>query len=382
MTGQNSWHCCCGCWIFEDDFTAANSTTVSGWNEVTGDWEILNNRLHEKVGGGGTANAKIICNSALPDRSKGEMYLVVSVIDPSTNDVFYLYPACMTTIAIGDIVAIFTYLGGLEWNVDVTLSGVSQDSIQMTSAPIVAGVHRLWVCVDQEYGMVKAGITSVGDEYVWVEADPGQGQYFGLGHNNAATGATFDDVYVTEMRKGTVVCSGCFCWCLGAAPGRTLTARFLDATGRASCLNGYSWTMEPDWWTNSFTWLGSVTVAATSDGGLSTEMEFRLTCASGNDDDSDWPGRNFLLDFENNMCCTTNSNACGTYQPIAEESTCSPFSLVFGPFQLRCDDLTCWLCWPPLEPGIDPPPLGIPTCDTNDPNFSGEYYIIITETVP
>jgi len=50
MASKNKAGCnCCGtvtnCVIGEDTFDRANSTTVDGWTELFGDWEIETNKL-------------------------------------------------------------------------------------------------------------------------------------------------------------------------------------------------------------------------------------------------------------------------------------------------------------------------------------------------
>ena len=74
--------CCCGdCVIFVDDFNRADSTAVDGWTEVSGDWSILSNQLHET----GTVGATIIANAASPDVS---FYVAVDVPSVAENAIY------------------------------------------------------------------------------------------------------------------------------------------------------------------------------------------------------------------------------------------------------------------------------------------------------
>lgn len=341
-------------------------TTVPNWNEVTGDWGIVDGRLCEHWQGGGTYGAKIICTEPVPERSAGEMAIGVDVYDPLIGDYYILYLCCLDEETTGSVDALFLYEGGADWVVSIRVDGSVVYSINMTGDPVAELTYRLWACTDLEVGMIRAGVVALGQEYAWEEREAGDGRYAGLGHLNMKEfgyGAQFDNFTLTELRTETIICYDCFCWCLGFAPRKRLIARFIDTSGRADCLSTDEFEMDAEWWTSQFAWYGEFTHPPTAAGGLETTMTFRLTCAADDDDDEAWPGKNFLLDFVNDTCCVVNTNQCGTYQPIAEESTCEPiFSLVFGPFNLGYMDLTCNLCYPVTEEPHD-----------------GSYKIVITE---
>jgi hypothetical protein len=372
--------CCCGCWQVFDNFDRDDSTDVSSrWNESTGDangdWGISGWTLIEKYGGSreGTADAVIFCTSGEPARSAGEQSIGIDVVDAQSGDVFRIYPACTDAETLGTTTVEFRNIGGGEWT--TTVGG---DSVQQTATLIVEDTNHLWVCVDHKTGQLTAGVTSDDDPYLWLDNyDAGTGRYVALGHDNETYGAVFDNFVFSELRKGTKLCADCFCGCLGYTPKKSLVATFTDATDRASCLapGGTGRTIDLEWEWNSGLqrWYGEITVPG-GDHGSDTMLAFALKCAQADDDDPDWPGKNFTLDFISTNCCALNSNGCGVYQPIAEESTCEdPFSLVFGPFLLGCTDLTCNLCYNANTPAV----MGM--CDTGDPNFDGEYYIVITE---
>lgn len=354
--------CCCACWFFVDDFDRSNSTHPGpNWNEVTGDWEILDLELHEKANGGGTSGAKLFGTTPVPAGSEGEMTLSIVVVDPQVNDCFYLYPCCRDTSTVGDVSVRYTYIGSETWDVEILSSGSGGlESARQLAAPIAPGRYTLWVCADRQTRMIRAGVISIGDPPAWEDNhDPGDGRYYALGHGNTTNGATFDDFYVTELRSALTTCTDCWCWCLYHALPKTLTATFTNATERAACIDGRSFELNWEWNAGLPRWRGSTTVTRQ---GVSVTLEFAIYCASGDDDVPSYPGKNVTLDFHNNMCCVANSNGCGTYLPVAADSTCQPLSLVFGPFVLATGDLTCRLCYDPLS---GPP--------------NGQYYLVITE---
>lgn len=380
--------CCCKCWAFSDDFGGSDSTSIApDWNEVTGDWEYLGNHLHEEVGGGGTANAVVICTHKVPLGSKGQMTIGVVIIDPVDGDKDYIYPCCVDEDTVGPVEVEFLCTDApASWTVtirnggDVATADFTAD-VDITDYPHVkVGAE---VCADTVAKMVKAKMSRALDPYAWADVDPGDGRYSGLGHDNTTSGVLYDDYVVAEMIHGSVVCNDCFCRCLKFALTLKLLATFHDATGRASCLDGLTFDLD---WNAALGWWDGEKLIPAGDHGTATTMEFILRCASGEDDNPDWPGENITLDFSNNVCCATNTNGCDVYQAVAVSSSCTAteMTLTFGPFYLSCEELNCNLCYNVHTPGLPPeecPTPGTPCCDPDDPNYTGEYYIVVTDSV-
>lgn len=87
-----SCHCCAGCLQFLDYFDRANNTVVSGWTEVSGAWQILDNKLRED----GNSGAKIIADRAgttlsfwvtatIPAIIQDAIYILISNYKDSSN---------------------------------------------------------------------------------------------------------------------------------------------------------------------------------------------------------------------------------------------------------------------------------------------------------
>jgi hypothetical protein len=380
--------CCCGiCWSFLDNFNRTPSDDIGpNWHEELGEWDIIGSAeegwLHEKHDGGGTANATVICTRPVPLHSAGEMSISVWFCDPQTGDINYIYPACIDESTHGPCVVKFECTTApARWTVTVLLSGTSigtRDYVaavdNTTNYPSVGAT----VCVDDhdapEIHMIKAYMpNSAGTEPIWIDNnDAGDGRYAGLGHDNPTTGVIFNNFALYELRlaNGTM-CVDCFCNCLGHPPQKALHAVYHDATYRAACMEGVGWDMDWEWTTGVGSWHGHVTVPATAEGGLATEFAYVLTCAEADDNDPTWPGKNFDLSMPMGVWCGTDGSAAR--EPVAELSTCDPFSLTFGPYHLSArDDLMCNVCLPIGTPsdcyGLTPSDLCF-----------GEFYIVITE---
>jgi hypothetical protein len=331
----------------------------------------------------GTADAVILCTQPVPDRSAGEMDISVKVVDSQTGDVFRIYPACTSSEALGPITVEFENLGGGEWKVSC-----GSDFITQTASLVAPDTVQLQVCADHSVGMIKAGLASpsgADDAYLWLDdTDAGTGRYAAIGHDNGTSpnnnGVIFDDFQIAELRTETIFCDDCFCWCLGKVPKKTLLISVIDPVNRAQCLIDLFGTLEWEWNSGAPRWYGEIDVPAWG-GGSSETMTFDVRCAQSGDDDPEWPGKNFTLDF-GTRCCDANSNGCGTYQPIADKSSCNSFQLKFGPFVLTSGDLNCRACWQPNTP-VDPGTLMNDCMNDdpakNDPNCEGQYYLLLTE---
>jgi hypothetical protein len=386
--GGGFWCCCGGCWIWYDHFNRAASTNVGGdWNEVSGDWEIVDagtgdlcgtcsppfNQLHEKAGetigaGSNTANAKIIGTNPEPADSAGEMAIMVYVMDPTVGDKYFIYPCCTDSSTVGPVSCEyeFTNAGTHEWL--VTINGGTGASKTLHYSPFTpSGGHvayRLKACADHATSQVKAGGFILEDSEVWEDClDPGDGLYYGLGHNNTGTGAVFDDFWVEELTDGTTQCFACWCWCLERPLRKHLYAEIFDAVDRADCLDGIGWTMTWDETVTPHRWTGTGTFPLYT-AGTYRDFDWELTCDTGDDNDPLWPGHNIVLTCtDSGVCIFWHGTPTQTlWLPKADTSTCTPLSLEYGPFLMTKGDLSCQVCYQPTLPP-----------DT------GSFYIRITE---
>lgn len=377
--------CCCGnCWVWEDHFNRSASTNLGAdWNEVAGNWEIVDadtgdmcggcpsphNQLHEKAGetvGGGsnTGSAKVISTKQVPADSAGEMSIYVYVMDPQEGDVFFIYPCCTDSSTVGSVSCKYEYLGSHEWTISIL--GGSTTSVTIHLAPFTPKsghvAYRLWACADHEVQQVRAGGLQLGEETAWEDClDPGTGRYFGLGHDNADHGAVFDDFYVTEIRDATQQCTECWCWCLTTTVRKRLYAEIFDATGRAACLDGLGWNMTWDDVTvTPARWLGVAPMPLA--GGGTRDVHWEVTCSSGEDNLPSWPGKNITLSATDGCVGMTGVLVPISWIPNPDSSTCDPLSLEFGPIMMATGDLACSICYNPLS-GPD----------------EGEFYVRLTE---
>jgi hypothetical protein len=236
--------------------------------------------------------------------------------------------------------------------------------------------------------MVKAWVDPTVNEYgAWAtEVDPGAGRYAGLGHNNTGHLNHFDNFYMEEIRTSTEICVPCFCQCETFTVPSKLLATIINATGgngRATCLNGKTWDM--DFYNTTPTprpqvvqWIGGFTES-------SEIMEWILSCGTG-------AATTFSLYWNkcghkisdgppevwNNCSLGLTVESCDndpSWMALAG-STCTPLSLVFGPFPLSFT-FHCDLCDTYNSPGGCVIPHGVP--GHTDVDCDGTYYIEITE---
>jgi len=371
--------CCpCDCVSEYDDFYRPDSTNLGpDWYEETGDWGVENFELVEQYGAdAGTANA--CCMFKIPATSgiDNGMWVAMSIDQSNvvTDDEFYLYVCCDDWDDPSSGLKVeFKYLGGGWWRTTIPGGGANGTKDQVADPAGIGGPDnvRMYVCADHMTSMVRAGMVSAGYEYAWADdVDPGSGLYAGVGHNNTEHKNIFDDWVFTELRIPSMVCSDCWCYCLGRPPKRSLKATITGATGRASCLGGVEWDMDWEWNSGTSRWEGTAEYPRNpSYGEYYQDVDFWLYCDGDDDDDEDHPGKNFTLYWATGAgCCNANAGGClAGHIPIAASSTCDPFSLTFGPFYLAWSDFTCYACH-------NPTPM-----DPGDGTGSGYYYIVITE---
>jgi len=184
----------------------------------------------------------------------------------------------------------------------------------------------------------------------------------------------FDDFTARELRTPEIDCVSCFCHCgdLGNRNNvqKDLTLTIVNAIDRAACMDARYVAMTWDWNSGVPRWVSDVMRVYSLTGGSSKYSDFKwyLECATHDPAD---PFGHFSLNWYPGykLCCSGNSSGCdGVYYPDEMSSTCSPLSLVFGPFVLSVGELTCNACY---DAGTPMPPSSFDT---------GEYYIVLTES--
>lgn len=396
--------CCCECWVFSDDFDRTPSTDLgTDWNESTGqadgDWEIIlyNSTqyvLHEKYGEtpgeGGTADAIVFCKRAVPVRNidgettDGEMFIHVDVVDPQEGDIYRIYPCCTDDETLGAVAVEFEYA---DDTTDAWLITIGSDTLETTGEPnVLTGEVSLSVCADHTNGQIKACVGARwASPTLYSDTDPGSGQYAAIGHDNADTGALFDNFSIGELRIPTEICLACFCTCEDQLMPYTLYGEFKwcsDGTNdRLSCMEGIDWTMTAVSGTTTMIWTGEVEVTTVEDTPVVQRIVFTLTC------DANWTLSMVVYEGETQVECACFSStwygdpdtAAARWEddddPAPEHySTCSPLALVYGPWEVNVQDDCNW-CYKyltPLDCVIGGPPADPTLCN-------GVFWIVISE---
>ncbi len=342
-------NCCpCNCFVFADNFNRADSTDVgAAWHEEDGDWAISGFCLVEPS----NTLARIYGTGPVPADSGGEMHMSVDVLNPATNDIYYLYIACTDEHGAGGEWAKFTYLGSSEWRVLLS-TGETKDQ----TFPDVAGHTPLWACIDSD-GFLMAGVAGSVHEFPWSsDGATALGRYYGIGHGVVADGAVFDNFSVEELRNGTVLCRLCFCHCQGHHLPKVLRLSVVDGESRASTMTGVV-DMHWEWNSGLYRWVSDVLTIE------DVPFKWALGCGTA---DPDHPFNHlglywYIADPDiYRSCCAANPGGCGgLHLPIEGSSTCSPLSLRYGPFTLSWGEFTCEV--------------------VGDSSLLGTYYIGITE---
>lgn len=364
--------CCCPgeCYVFYDQFNRSDSTDLGAdWTEVVGYWSIVAKRLVEV----GTADAKAITTAEVPADSAGEMDAFVQVYNYSVGDVYRLYVAWDSTSEYYMLQV--TYLGGDEWYIELchntSVLATATQQATVFGVPPTTNYVVLQACIDSD-GNFQGGVISTLDEMAWI-TDSGTpfGRKAGVGHDNTG-GAVFDEFYFTELRTDDIVCSACWCHCNGNVPSKRLLATVYNATDRAACLDGLQCYLDYDWNGGVPFWSGTIHRT----GGGDCDIEFKVLCDATID--LDCPGREWTLENLLGSCCTNLAGGgefgCTPITPDCDTSTCWPLNLVFGPFEMRDDDLICGCCY---APGTFTDPI---TFECTDANCVGYYYIIVTDS--
>lgn len=393
------WWCCCqGCWSWSDLFNRGNSTDPGDdWDEVDGDWGIYNFALVETYGGGGEPLAKIVNtdegSNAVPSRSANSFRESVTITDPTIGDKYYLYIALENRDSIEPKVC-FEYTNVNEWLVTVMGDG-QEASKTMNCVPNEEGEFIVEACIEpyawfEEDGtnparvcMLRGSVLTSTNEWPWLDdITVPSGKMYGLGHDNAETGtgtgsgivgAEFDDFEVHELIARTVVCDTCFCRCDWRMPLKkkltlTIVAEEYLGTGtgtpnRVACFDGYTCDLDAEWNVSGFIWRGDLTYVY--DPMHNHTFYWRLSCGQY-DEEKPFDHLSLMMETPQQCCSSMGGGTCPVMTPDDEASTCVPLSLVFGPYTTTKTNLSCWLCYAPLQPMVD---VAV-----------GEFYVVITQS--
>lgn len=361
--------CCpCGCFAFFDDFNRADSTNLgSNWYEEVGDWGIEDFKLVEEYDASvGTANAVVMCQQGIPSLGLSDNGMVVSIsVDQASTvvgDKYHIYVACTDPEDSSTGLEVeFEVIDDDPTTWRTTIAGETAVD-QVPTLWGTPGAVRIYVCVDFQEDMVKAGVLSLTDAPAWVEKSVTPGRYSGVGHNNTGHQNIFDDFNIIEIRTPTIICSTCFCYCDLVPIPRELTATVVDGINRSSCIDGVSWDMDWEFDSTMEKWVGTSSFEDDSSNTLLVDWE--LECESQYD--TDYPGQNFILTAKQNPTVLgVSCNFMNVPMRATSDSTCpnhvDGLSLVFGPFLMQSSDLICTICHDPLDPPAE-----------------GSFYVVIT----
>jgi hypothetical protein len=338
--------CCCeaDCIISQDDFDRQDSTNINGpgnsWEEVAGNWEITNFLLQvESVG------AVVIHQTPAPE--PGEMHVTAYAVNPEVGYKYVLYldngsATSLTTYHK----AVFTVGEDDVWTVQLYDGTTLLETATMEGNFVSENLgYLMYACIGD--GSFFASTGSVGFEPAWAEEDSHGGEYMGLGADGDI--GEFNDWIATRLVTADVNCFSCRCHCDKNIIRKILTATFTDCTGRAACLEGLTVTLTYDWNGGTEHWTGTGT-------GDASGWDLEFICSYGGYAVQ-------FLDITNSWCCTPGTADLGECEDHATAaSTCSPLSLVFGPFITSPNDLICTICgYGPTE------------------GDEGEYTIVVTE---
>lgn len=214
--------CCCsfvGCIIGTDDFNRTDSSTVSGWDERSGDWQITSNELTEA----GTSGALIILNAFHSRLSwnvivspgsagiiSGAKYRLVANYLDDSNYLYAEFEYISSTPSI--TIKLCSSSGGVlkedTWTEDI----VAEDM----EAPWVT----FSICLDPS--IFSATLINKTTRFIVVDDDAPSltagGYKVGLG-NGSTTAIEFEDFYAEETAYFNGVCTECARKCCARCPG-------------------------------------------------------------------------------------------------------------------------------------------------------------------
>lgn len=218
--------CCChgACPIFTDTFNRTNSTIVSGWTEVSGDWSIASNELHEA----GTTGATIIADTYHTVEAFFVWTNVTSVVENAIYRVIVNY-----LDATHYHYAEFEFLANtLKIRLCNTTSGVLLEKT-WSAVPLVGQPELLRVCFSERIFWAAQSYSPYG---AWI-TNPSVyagGYKSGLG-NGTNVPIDYDSYTVEEQWDANPDCTSCACRCEGIPLPMTLHAECSFSGSLAGC---------------------------------------------------------------------------------------------------------------------------------------------------
>ena len=231
-----SRRCCCneGCLIYFDDFNRADNTDLgSGWDEISGDWSILDNELVVP----GTANAKVLCTTPNPlagngvvmvdiEPTNGAKYRIILNSNAAGTSYKYVEAECLT----GSLIL----TAGSE-----TRTYTTADGWDITARPM-----GMTACVAE--GLLSVSVGTMGfAAVVWdntVTVDQSD-RYAGL-MNGGTVSLTWDNFcYYHHVDDGIVIpdsggapdCDFCVCYCVKENGKKSFPPWRMKVDGFADC---------------------------------------------------------------------------------------------------------------------------------------------------
>jgi hypothetical protein len=192
--------CCQNCTLFSDNFDRANTTTLSDYTEVVGDWQVFSNRLDTPTNGLLKVNlstpvspdgVKIsaVCNFG---GSTGDMGLMVDYVDSSN----YHYAAVVCTGSTTATIRTWQVTGG------VATALTTADSISSFSWSADFTIEVCWE--DDRIGAAyERGAVTVNQGAM---TTANGGNFTGLRSVSVGASARYDDLLVSTLLEGCERC--------------------------------------------------------------------------------------------------------------------------------------------------------------------------------
>jgi len=193
------------CLLWSDNFNRSDSTNIGGWTEISGDWSIATQRLHESSGSG---IALVNCKFPLPQ------HVFVTLHAVATGRKYRIIAYYVSATAY--------YFAQAEWTdsstVVVSLHYVNADgdhlleTVTWSNFPTGAD-YQFRVCLEHGHFHARLGqSTLIGD--AWVSAYPDDSILTQVGLGTDSTGAVdFDDFRLETRLCAGMDCPDCFARC-------------------------------------------------------------------------------------------------------------------------------------------------------------------------
>jgi hypothetical protein len=223
------------CTLFADDFNRADTTTLSDYTEVSGNWAIVSNRLDPPAALEALLKVNLstpvspdgvrisaICNFG---SATGHAGLMVDYVDASN----FQYANIECTGSTNATLQLIQVSGGTPSNLTTATSIPSFSWSADTS---------LTVCWDGEYIAATVGDVASPTLTDAAVTTDGGGDYTGLRIAVVGTSARFDDLNVSSMGEGCPQCSECDACDPDLTEVQVDLAGFADGTCTCSLVNG------------------------------------------------------------------------------------------------------------------------------------------------